>query len=272
MIADGSGALYGTTYNGGTSCGNAGCGTVFELTPSGSGYTEHVLHRFRGPPNDGAFPAASLLAGKNGTLFGTTWNGGTAGVGTVFALEPTRHGYKETILYNFRGVPHNPDGAAPFASLIGDDSGALYGTTAWDGGNHCYYHSRCGTVFKLTPRPSGGYGESILHHFSSAGDGAYPYTRLLRIGRTFYGITNNGGVGLCAFGGGGCGTLFALAPSGTTYVETLLHSFEKQSDGGYPESDLVVDSAGTLFGTTLIGGSGPSGGNGTVFEFAFGNR
>jgi uncharacterized repeat protein (TIGR03803 family) len=137
LIADKSGALYGTTEYGGPS--NAG--TVFKLTPSGSGYTESVVYAFQGG-NDGALPVAGLVAGKRG-LYGTTAAGGSANLGTIFALTPSGSGYAESILYAFQG---GSDGSEPVAALIAGKTGVFYGT-AQTGGAY-----GVGTVFALNTR------------------------------------------------------------------------------------------------------------------------
>jgi uncharacterized repeat protein (TIGR03803 family) len=131
------GTLYGTTeYGGGSSCGTYECGTVFSITPSGR---EKVLHSFGAVGGDGAEPEATLL-NVNGTLYGTTYEGGAYGVcGTVFSITPS--GY-ETVLHSFKD---NPDGCHPQFSGLSYVNGTLYGTTWW-GGAH-----GVGTVYSITP-------------------------------------------------------------------------------------------------------------------------
>jgi uncharacterized repeat protein (TIGR03803 family) len=160
LIMDAGGALYGTTFGGANRvvCGGAGCGTVFKLAPPAAGgkqWTETVLHRF-GADGDGVAPFAGLIVGVSGDLYGTTRYGGTGchfvGCGTVFELSPPAAGgnvWTETVLYRFRG---GGDGVAPFAGLIADRHGVLYGTTM-SGGPGCSFNSPsgCGTVFKVVP-------------------------------------------------------------------------------------------------------------------------
>jgi len=136
VIMDGKGALYGTTNNGGVNCDGSGpgCGTVFKLAADGK---ESVLHIFQGG-DDGAYPKDTPLMDAAGRLYGTTVEGGGANDGgVVFALKP---GGKETILYAFSG---GNDGGGPFAGLITDGSGNLYGTTYIGGADGD------GTVFEL---------------------------------------------------------------------------------------------------------------------------
>jgi uncharacterized repeat protein (TIGR03803 family) len=140
LIADASGGLYGTTSLGGTSerCVASsivyGCGTVFKLTPKGSGYTESVLWRFYVAATDGKSPAAALLADSNGALYGTTVVGGTHNHGTVFKLTPSSQGYTESVIWNFG---KGKDGQSQFAALIMDAAGAFYGTTFSGGTQTC---------------------------------------------------------------------------------------------------------------------------------------
>ena len=137
LVRDASGNLYGITYIG----GSAGKGTVFKLDASGH---ETVLHSFTDRP-DGASPYAGLLRDALGNLFGTTSYSGATGQGTVFKLDTAG---TMTVLHSFAG---ELDGANPYAGLIMDASGNLYGTTS-NGGNGTQCHATgCGTVFKLTP-------------------------------------------------------------------------------------------------------------------------
>ncbi|MGB6518361.1 MAG: choice-of-anchor tandem repeat GloVer-containing protein [Candidatus Cybelea sp.] len=129
-----AGTLYGTTFTGGIGCTPlGGCGTVFQITPSGQ---EIVLHEFGGSSNDGTNPLSGLLD-VNGTLYGTTYGGGANGYGTVFAI--TRSG-TETVVYNFAG---GADGAHPEAGLI-NVGVTLYGTTDAGGG------PGFGTIYSLS--------------------------------------------------------------------------------------------------------------------------
>jgi uncharacterized repeat protein (TIGR03803 family) len=139
LIVDASGNLYGTTLNGGD---QNGYGTVFELTPKKSGgWTEKILHTFNGS-TDGLNPYTSLIFDASGNLYGTTAGGGVNGGGTVFNLTPTRDGgWKEKVLYGF----NFKDGSSPYASLIFETAGKLYGTT-YVGGAYDY-----GTVFAIAP-------------------------------------------------------------------------------------------------------------------------
>ncbi len=253
LIAGKDGTLYGTTADGG---GAKASGTVFKLAPSGSAYIKTILHRFKGK-SDGAGPSGGLIIGKGGVLYGTTSDGGATQNGTVYELVPSGTGYTEHVLYSFKGYP---DGSGPAAGVITDNEGALYGTTA-EGGAY-----EKGSVFKLTPSGSG-YSESILWNLGNGDDGANPAGSLVADkSGALYGTTANGGGGVNC--DNGCGTVFKLTPSGSSYAETLLHSFQGgYSDGSLPVAGLALNSAGELFGTTEQGDEGgPSCGCGTVFK------
>jgi len=251
LIFDAAGNLYGTTYLGGTgSClfSGSGCGTVFELSPNGTGgWTEQVLHTFNHNGTDGIEPSAGLIFDGAGNLYGTTNGGGTQGVGTVFELSPNGHGgWTETVLYNFSGYP---DGAYPYAGLIFDAVGNLYGTTEY-GGTYSKCYGGCGTVFVLTPAAGGGWTETVLLSFNDHG-GAYPAASLiLDASGNLYGTTYEGG----AFG---VGTAFELTPqTGGGWKEKVLHDFNNNGkDGYYPEAGLIFDATGNLYGTTYGGGA-----------------
>ncbi len=152
LVFDAAGNLYGTTNFGGIhpAClANFGCGTVFELIPVGGGeWTERVLHSF-GNGTDGAEPFfTSLIFDTAGNLYGTTNVGGLHGYGTVFELVRTQGGgWADRVLHSFGS---GDDGALPFAGVILDGAGNLYGTTQ-QGGIHTCPVGNCGTVFEITP-------------------------------------------------------------------------------------------------------------------------
>src|SRR5271167_1758353 len=139
LIFGATGNLYGTTQFGGTH----GVGTVFELTPTADGgWTEQVLHNFGSSGTDGAFTQAGLIFDAAGNLYGTTFEGGSYILGTVFELTPTAGGgWTETVLHSFG---NGTDGAYPYASLIFDAVGNLYGTTQ-HGGTYNFCSGGCGT-------------------------------------------------------------------------------------------------------------------------------
>jgi uncharacterized repeat protein (TIGR03803 family) len=227
------GKLYGTTYSGGIHRG-----TVFEMDKMGN---ETVLHNFQGL----GWPVAGLVADSAGNLYGTVSNGGAHEAGAVFKIDTTG---AETVLYKFKG---GADGGTPYAGLLRDSAGNLYGTT------------RGGTVFKVDTTGA----ETTLYTFKGPPDGDEPVAGLVRDGAgNFYGTTASGGntSGPCA--PSGCGIVFKLD---TTGKETVLYSFTGVPDGQYPAADLVLDAAGDLYGTTGAGGAGTCAGwpgCGTVFK------
>ncbi len=250
LIFDASGNLYGTTNAGGSD----GSGTVFKLTPNARGtWTENILHSFKHDGVDGSGPGVGLIFDTSGNLYGTTVNGGTLNKGAVFQLTPTVGGkWSETTLYSFGS---SKDGKFPWAGVIFDKAGNLYGTTG-EGGDH----ANGGTVFQLTPEAGGLWSESILHNFGQSDqDGNYPGGAglILDTSGNLYGTTNYGGTYAM-------GTVFELTPAeGGSWAETILHRFGNGKDGIYPDASLIFDSFGNLYGTTTLGGAD---GSGTVFE------
>jgi uncharacterized repeat protein (TIGR03803 family) len=257
VVRDQAGNLYGTGAGGGPCYG----GVAFELSPGASGWSYTDLHDFdgEGGRKDGKYPYAGLKFDAAGNLYGTTVNG-DLGYGAVFELKPDGSGgWKEKILYWFKGKPAG-DGEQPSADVIFDSSGNLYGTTSAGGIWNSACAGGCGIVFKLSPRPSGQWKESILYKFSQATDGANPTSRVVfdKAGN-IYG-TAGGGIGSC---GGGCGVVYKLAPQANgKWKYSVLHKFNF-SDGGYPGGGLIFDEKGNLYGTASIGGPG---GAGVVFE------
>jgi uncharacterized repeat protein (TIGR03803 family) len=292
-IFDTSGNLFGTTEYGGT----YDAGTVFELTPkTGGGWTEKVLHSFNDNGKDGYAPLGRLVLDAAGNIYGTTEYGGVHGYGTVFELTPEggEH-WTEKVLHSFNGK----DGNAPFAGLIFDAAGDLYGTT-YQGGVHGW-----GTVFELMPKVGGVWTEKVLHSFNITGKGgSFPEVGVIldaagnlfgaatdvvfeltrgaggvwreKVLHTFhnkYGTSPSGGMIFDAggnlygatFGGGayGDGMAFELMPQADgEWTATVLHSFNGK-DGTDCYASVIFDANGNLFGTTAQGGKY---GNGTVFE------
>lgn len=197
LIFDASGAIFGTTYEGGPRFS----GIVFKLSRGGgANWTENVLYSFKGEAfgggSDGANPVAGVVMDSDGNLYGTTDYGGPAAVGTVFKLAPNGDGtYTESVLYAFKD---GQDGGHPYGGVILDSRGNLYGTTQG--------HSSLGTVYKLTPGAGGQWTETILHEFQGGSDGAIPYGGLV--------MDSNGNLyGTTAFAGQyGGGVVFEVTP------------------------------------------------------------
>jgi uncharacterized repeat protein (TIGR03803 family) len=253
LVLDAAGNLYGTAQDGGA---YQHYGIVFELVRNENGsWDEEILHSFNLNGRDGVHPLAGLIFDAAGNLYGTTSYGGIYANGTVFELLPKPGGrWGEKIVHNF--FNNFVDGVTPYAGLIFDASGNLYGTTTV-GGAYC---SQCGTVFKLARKPGGDWSEEILHSFNFNGaDGVQPYGGLVfDPAGNLYGTTANGGVY-------NEGTVFELSTAaGGRWSEKILHDFsDAGTDGAQPLAGLILDAAGNLYGTTSFGGAS---GEGTVFE------
>jgi len=252
LIFDSKGNLYGVTANGGTGTCVLGCGTVFELTPSGGVWTEKVLYSFQNNTTDGANPLReNLVFDAKGNLYGTTNAGGASGFGTVFELVAGTGGtWTEKVLYSFQN--NSADGINPVAGVVFDAAGNLYGETTQGGAKGD------GTVFELAAG-SGTWSYKVVHTFAGI-DGAQPQGGLLLDAEgNFFGTTYSGG----NYTDENQGTVFELSPIGGSWVEQVLYNFTVAPDGYYPACSLVFDAAGNLYGTTTKGGSGN--GTGTVF-------
>jgi hypothetical protein len=209
LVEGSDGILYGTTSRG----GSVGGGTVFKLGKDGKGY--RVLHDFGSVAWDGGESHAPLLEGSDGALCGTTFYGGTNGIGTVFKLNKDGSGY--AVLRSFAGWTVG-DGSYPSAGLLEAYGGALYGTTQHGGTGYCYdgIGVGCGTVFRLN---KDGSGYATLRRFSdTSGDGNIPYGGLAKASDgTLYGTTSHGGA--VDFG-----TVFLLRPPVTRLTSPAMPS------------------------------------------------
>ena len=232
LLFDQAGNIYGTTYAGGAD----NEGTVYELTPSRSGWKQSVLHSFSF--TDGAFPSAGVISDNAGNLYGTTDAGGSSTYGTVFELMHST-GWAENLLYTFQ---NGNDGLNPNAGLTFDHSGNLYGATRSGGSGGG------GTVFKLTPS-GGSWTYSLVYSFTgNVGGYCGPIGSLVMDGASnLYGTTS-------CDGSNGLGSVFKLTPSGNSWTYASLHDFMGGSDGEYPYCSVAFDSSGNLYGTTFYGG------------------
>ena len=236
LVNDSAGNLYGTTFSGGAN----GNGTVFELvrpTVTGGAWTEKVLYSFRAAP-DGANPVAGVSFDKAGHLYGTTSVGGAYNYGTVFQLAHSSSGWTEKILHQFQ---LQNDGGTPWAGVVVDASGSVYGATTqggWgaDGG---------GTVFKLSPSRST-WTFTVLDILSGWGISGTERNFVLKGGKIFA-TTHCDGTDVA-------GTVYELSPSGSSWTYTELYSFTGGSDGLYAVSTPLFDKQDNLWGTTRYGG------------------
>jgi uncharacterized repeat protein (TIGR03803 family) len=237
LIMDPAGNLYGTTTNGGTN----GTGTVFELSPSGSNWTEQVIYSFDN--NSGYDALATLTMDAAGNIFGVEPS-------TVFELSPNgKGGWNPTVIHTFTGAPK--DGSNAEGTLVLDKTGNLYGTTISGGHNH-----NGGTIYELRLGKKGRWTEKILHSFGSRKDGSVPVAGIVfDAAGNIYGTTAGGGRYHY-------GTVYELGADDGKYKEKLLCNFNYYF-GQNPYGGLIWDSVGNLYGTTEWGGSSNAG---VVFE------
>jgi uncharacterized repeat protein (TIGR03803 family) len=244
LIPGANGVLYGTTESGGAS----NCGTIFEVTTNG-GFVSLVSFTGTNGPCLGESPAAGLVWGANGNLFGTTQYGGTNDLvngpdGTIF--EVTANGVF-TSLISFSGANGPWLGANPSGTLVADTNGNLYGTTQY-GGTNDSINSGDGTVFRIT---SAGVFTSLFSFNTT--NGANPQAGLARgadgnyYGTTYYGGSNS------------LGTIFKMTPLG---VLTILFTFDN-ANGANPYAGLVQGLDGNFYGTAKLGGASTCG---TIFK------
>jgi uncharacterized repeat protein (TIGR03803 family) len=243
VTADARGDLFGDTVVGGA----GGDGTVFELVPSGSGYTQKVLYSFTGA--GGSQPIGTPVLDASGDVYGVTQFGGSGDQGVVFELAGAAGRYTERVLHSFAA-----DAGQPQAGLARASDGTLYGTLYGFGAVNTY-----GSVFHLKLGPDGPVYRD-LYNFRGGTDGANPFAALTVDNATgvIYGTTQYGSAG---------GTVFSLSPSGSGYTERVLYGFTSSRDGFGPQGPVLIGSGGDLYGTAALGGAGCSGtGCGTVFE------
>jgi uncharacterized repeat protein (TIGR03803 family) len=264
LTMDSAGNLYGTAIYGGThSCGNLNCGVVYELSPSGSSWTESVLYDFTGA-SDGDDPIQGLVLDAAGNLYGAASGGGSSGCngcGLAYKLSPSSSGWQQTVIHRFSG---GRDGGIPNGTFIFDSAGNLYGSSPIGGNPACGLDggtNNCGVVFKLTPNTGGAWKETSFAF--GLWDGAQLAPGLvLDAAGNLYGAAFQGGLLSCE-SPNGCGVVFKLTPNGTGWTPTLLHRFAGGSDGIIPQAGPIFDASGNLYGTTQIGGSADLG---TVYE------
>ena len=242
LVRGADGIFYGTTYQG----GDAGYGSIFEITASGSLTTLHSFCTSAGCA-DGAFPETDLVQGTDLNFYGITGTFGAHNAGTVFQMTS---GGGLTTLYAFCDLANCDDGAEPFTGVVQGADGNFYGTTSL-GGTSTNCTSGCGTLFKITPA-----GLLTTLHSFSASDGAIPVGLVQASDGNFYGTTETGG----AYNKG---TIFQITPGGAF---TTLHSFAA-ADGTQPTCAPLQGTDGNFYGTTASGGSGN---HGTVFKLSMG--
>jgi uncharacterized repeat protein (TIGR03803 family) len=303
LVMDAAGNLYGATEYGGnqfrSGCnfgGAEGCGTAFELSPQSGGWIEKVIYNFCSDFDgtyctDGMSPVAPLTFDASGSLYGTSEAGGG---GDVFKLTPSFNGWTETVLYNFCSIMRGQvcvDGDGPMAGVTFNESGKLFGTTKYGG------RYRHGVVFELSPGGDGWTEEAIFDFYVSGGSvspvsfdsagnlystcpsfafqlnakrqtyhllsfslntGDQSYGGLLVDGQrnALFGTAANQGAT-------GFGTVWEVNPAGQLVPVYNFCSQPDCADGAVPESELIKDQLGNLYGTAKEGGNF---GNGVVYQ------
>jgi uncharacterized repeat protein (TIGR03803 family) len=244
LVFDSAGNLYGTTAD------TEGT-TVFQLSPNSDGtWTQHVLWASNGG-TDPIQIQPGVVFDASGNIYLTSFFGGNSNCGTVFKVTHNSDGtWTESKLLDFDCAA---GGAEPSAGVTFDKAGNLYGM-ATEGGSFGH-----GLVFQLSPNADGSWTEHAVHNFTGGSDGAYPDHGFLVFDSSgaMYGSAAVGAhAGNCSiFGFVGCGTIFKLTPhTGGTWTFTVLHTFTGGTDGGNPESTLLFDKSGNLYGTTYGGG------------------
>jgi uncharacterized repeat protein (TIGR03803 family) len=249
LETDSAGNIYGSTVLG----GDHGSGTVFQLSPTSTGWEQTVLYSFTGGA-DGGEPYKGVTIDRHGNLYGTAVTGGSGGCeggcGVVYKLTHSNGTWNQTVIYAFTGAD---DGSGPGARVTVDRSGNVYGMTP-TGGTY-----GAGTIYKLQPN-AGSYTFQVIHTFTGGNDGSSGSAgRMLLDHGRLYGAATTGGTY-------GNGVVFELTP--TTVGEwdfRTLYSFHGQPDGSFPYGALLRASSGKIYGTTYYGGRN---GIGSVYELS----
>lgn len=253
LVMDAAGNLYGSTVRG----GDFGGGTVFELSPSGSGWTHTVLYSFTGG-TDGGEPYKGVTLDATGNLYGTAVTGGggacEGGCGVVFKLTNSGGNWTQSVIHYFTG---GADGSGPGSGLTFDHYGHLYGMTP-TGGAYGY-----GVIYQLQPQADGSWKLHVIHTFTGGVDGASASAGRLILDRAgnLYGVATVGGAN-------NDGVAFEVVRGQTGWTLVPLYSFKDQPDGALPYGGLIFDKAGNLYGTTYYAGTHDVG---TVYRLTHSN-
>jgi uncharacterized repeat protein (TIGR03803 family) len=241
-VEDANGNLYVTSDRGGAGNG----GAVVELSPPAPGataWTKRILYAL--PGDGGEYGGGALLIDAAGNLYGVNGQGGTDNDGYVYELSPPARGrtvWKQTVLHNF----DNADGAFPSAAMVEDGMGNLYGTTN-GGGAHGF-----GVVFELSPpvKDEKAWKETVIHSFDGVQGEIYASGVILGAGGALYATEERGGTH-----DAGVVYQFSAPVAGQArWQKTILHNFGG-ADGEFPQSPLLTDAAGNLYGTAGGGGA-----------------
>lgn len=233
LIVGADGALYGTTLQG----GDSNRGTVYRITTSGTlttlySFSDLGAFNSRGVATNstGANPRAGLLLGADGNYYGTTYQGGASGYGTVFRMTPAG---ALTVIHDFAGASF--DGGYPLGGVVQDAAGNLYGTTQLGG------YVNMGSAWRINT--SGQF--SMLHGFiGSVVDGSQPYASLLAVGSDLYGVSFTD-----PLAGAGAVFKFDLGSGGTLPVEFSV----SQTEIALGQSATLIWSSPTAASCTASG-------------------
>jgi len=249
LVRDSEGNFYGSTGNGGGNQDCDGCGTVFEFSPGSDGtWTETIIYSFSGG-RDGQGPYGPMAIDAEGNLYGMTTSSGVYGYGTAYKLALSNGIWTETTLFDFT-LDATGGSVSQISGIAVDPSGNLFATAPYAGGN------QVGILYELKPT-AGYWNYSVVHTFTGAGDGGFPFGGLTtdKAGNV-YGTTIYGGIYEY-------GTVYKFVPGKAgRWNETVLHSFTNGYDGSIPWG-VILDSSGNLYGTA---GEGGANNNGVVFE------
>jgi uncharacterized repeat protein (TIGR03803 family) len=245
LETDGAGNIYGTTVLG----GDFGGGTVFQLSPTPTGWMHTVLYSFTGGA-DGGEPYKGVTLDREGNLYGSAVTGGSGscegGCGVVYKLTNSGGAWTQTVIHAFTG---GDDGSGPGARVTVDSSGNVYGMAPTGGAYGL------GTIYQLRQEHNGPWGLKVIHAFTGGADGATGSAgrMILRHGH-LYGAATTGGTY-------GSGVVFELTP----WNFRTIYSFRGQPDGSFPYGALLFDRLGNIYGTTYYGGAN---GIGAVYELS----
>jgi uncharacterized repeat protein (TIGR03803 family) len=247
VAVDKQGNVYGTTPTGGAS----GVGVVYQIKPSGSGWTLNVIHAFTGGTDGSGGSAGRFFIDTAGNLFNVCTTGGAHGFGVVYEISPGAGKWKFTALYAFKD---QPDGASPYGGVVFDKAGNMYGTTYYAGAHDL------GAVYQLT-HSGATWTESVLYSFKGGLDGASPISSLVAdAAGNFYGTTSEGGATTC-----GCGVIYKLAKSTSgKWTESVVYRFPGQPSAGFAYNGMISGAAGSFYGATVHGGNSN---DGAVYQF-----
>ncbi len=219
---------------------------AFALRVPATAQTASTIYSFS--LHESFWPEGGLVEDASGNLYGATVGGGTYGTGTVYQLSPPAKGsttWKKTVLYNFQ--PWGITGHTPSSELAIDTSGHLYGVT-WSGGDgRCH----CGVLYELVPPATAGgpWTHFVLHAFTNtSNDGRLPNAPPVLSSNTIYGVTQQGGLH-------DSGIVYQFIPGKNGGTYSVLYSFGANSDANWPNGPVLLDSAGSLYGVTSLGGA-----------------